>query len=633
MPTISALDYGATANDSKNDTVAINNALKAANALYLKNPAAGPVTVTLPTGVFIVSGSGDKSDGAVRLLTGTALQGAGMGQTILRVPDGWSGDITGVVRTPFDEVTTNVGLFNLTIDGNRDRTTGKIDGFYTGVRPGSTRKDADIHVSNVEVLDCSGYGFDPHEQTIRLTIENCVSHGNGLDGFVADYIIDGIYRNNVAYDNDRHGFNVTTTTTNLLLHNNKAFGNGSAGVVVQRGTENIPWPTDIHILGGEYYGNAREGIITRLADDVVIEGVSIYGNQRQGIRIEGSTDTIVKNSFIYNNSQAGHNVYDEIQILQRADSTTGRTYYSTKTQILNNKIYSDGAIDARYGIREEPANDDGGATGTVHSGNVITGMASGTVSIPGAPDNPVIAADDTYGAAEDQVLEVQAANGVLANDSAADGGKQAVAGQITTTQGGTVVLNADGSFSYKPRADFFGSDSFNYTAFDADGDKDTGTVTLNVEDDGTDPPPPPTEFPAMGVGKTQLEALTLNKFTLISLKTADGGVAVENRTKDVEATAKGTFTGETGTYTVRVTYYDESDGASPMGIRVDGVTQASWIADKQLGSTGSDAKTLTFFEAQLNLAHGSTFEFYGTRNNAELVRVDHITITEWTMIA
>jgi hypothetical protein len=122
-----------------------------------------------------------------------------MGQTILKVADGWSGNITGVVRTPFDAVTSNVGVFDLSIDGNRDATTGKIDGFYTGVKPGSPLQDSDIHVARVEVMDCSGYGFDPHEQTLRLTIESSVAHGNGLDGFVADYIVNGIYRNNIAY--------------------------------------------------------------------------------------------------------------------------------------------------------------------------------------------------------------------------------------------------------------------------------------------------------------------------------------------------------------------------------------------------------------------------------------------------
>ena len=377
--TINASSFGAIANDSLDDSTAINAAVAAAHAEYLKNPSAGRVTVVLPAGTLLVKGSGDKSDGAVSLLSGTALQGAGMGQTILKVADGWAGDITGVVRTPFDEVTTNVGLFDLSIDGNRDATSGKIDGFYTGVRPGSTQQDADIHVSRVEILDCSGYGFDPHEQTLRLIIENSVSHGNGLDGFVADYIVNGIYRNNIAYGNDRHGFNVTTTTTGLLLENNIAYGNGSTGVVVQRGSENIPWPSNVAIVGGQYYGNQKEGVLLNMADNVTIDGATIYGNLSSGVRIEGSTDTIVQNNRIFNNAQGADNQFDEISIRLRLDTTTGQTYYSVNTQILNNTIYSDGAIDARYGIREERTNTAGGPTYITLSGNNISGMDSGAI--------------------------------------------------------------------------------------------------------------------------------------------------------------------------------------------------------------------------------------------------------------
>ena len=376
---INALDYGAKANDALDDTAALNAAVKAAHDAYLKDSAAGRVTVVLPAGTLLVKGNGDKSDGAVELLTGTALQGAGMGQTILKVADGSTGNITGVVRTPFDQVTSNVGLFDLTIDGNRDATIGKIDGFYTGVKPGSTEQDSDIHVARVEVMDCSGYGFDPHEQTLRLTIESSVSHGNGLDGFVADYIVNGIYRNNIAYGNDRHGFNITTTTTGLLLQDNIAYGNGSTGVVVQRGSENIAWPSNVQIVGGQYYANVKDGVLLNMAANVIVDGAMIFGNQGSGVRIEGSTGSIIQNSHIFNNAQAGDNQFDEISIRMRLDTTTGLTYYSTNTQVLNNTIYSDGAIDARYGIREEQTNTLAGPSGIRLLGNVIYGVDSGAI--------------------------------------------------------------------------------------------------------------------------------------------------------------------------------------------------------------------------------------------------------------
>ena len=43
---------------------------------------------------------------------------------------------------------------------------------------------------------------------------------------------------------------------------------------------------------------------------------------------------------------------------------------------------------------------------------------------------------------------------------------------------GTLVLNANGSFSYTPDANYTGGDSFVYAVTDADsGESSTGTVT------------------------------------------------------------------------------------------------------------------------------------------------------------
>lgn len=603
------LDYGARGDGISDDTAEIQAAINAAHA-------AGGGIVYIPAGTYIVSGTSDKSDGAIRLLDNVTLYGAGMGATILKVRDDNPYAITGVVRTPFDEVTHDVAMFDLTIDGNRANNVNKIDGFYCGVAPGDTRQDYNITIERVEIMNCTGYGFDPHEQTLNLRIADSVAHHNVLDGFVADFLVDSVYENNIAYANDRHGFNVTTSTDGLVLLNNTAYDNGSAGLIVQRGSEDIPFPQDITVQGGSYYDNAREGIFLKMADNVSITGVQVYDNMRHGIRIEGATDTLVQNSTIFNNSQAADNTYDEIQIRLHSDSTTGQPYYSLGTQILNNTIYSNGAVNARYGVREDPSNDDGGATGTVVSGNTISGMDSGATSLPPAPaDDPVVAADDAYVVAAGTTFTATTAQSLLKNDQIPDGGGAALTGQYATTQGGTVSINNDGTFTYTARAGFVGTDRFDYTVRDADGDTDIGTATLDVR-----------AAASIGVGTTQLETLTLAGFTAVSVKAAIGGTAVESRTTGVEARAKGTFTGEAGTYGVTLRYFDENDGASPMGIRVNGVTAASWIADKQLGSSGSDSSTVTTKTVTLSLRQNDVIEIYGTRNGGELVRVDQLTV-------
>jgi hypothetical protein len=91
---------------------------------------------------------------------------------------------------------------------------------------------------------------------------------------------------------------------------------------------------------------------------------------------------------------------------------------------------------------------------------------------------PPVAEDDSYSILEDEVLTV-AAPGVLANDT--DAGLDTLSASVATgPANGTVNLNADGSFSYTPNANFNGIDGFTYTVQDDDLATDTGTVTIEV---------------------------------------------------------------------------------------------------------------------------------------------------------
>ncbi|MGV0795300.1 cadherin-like domain-containing protein, partial [Mycolicibacterium sp. XJ1819] len=45
---------------------------------------------------------------------------------------------------------------------------------------------------------------------------------------------------------------------------------------------------------------------------------------------------------------------------------------------------------------------------------------------------------------------------------------------------GTLELNADGSFTYTPNQDFYGTDTFTYMANDGELDGNTATVTITV---------------------------------------------------------------------------------------------------------------------------------------------------------
>ncbi len=184
-PLFNVLDFGAVADPGIDNRPMIQAAIDAAHA-------AGGGMVYIPPGTYGVAGAPDDT-GGIYVLSNVFLKGAGMGESILRVVDGWDGTLTGIVRTPFAEATTNYGVADLTLDGNRDNTSGKVDGYFSGGLPGGTIADEDAYILRVEAENNSGYGFDPHEQTIRLSLSDSVAHHNGLDGFEADFVIDSVY--------------------------------------------------------------------------------------------------------------------------------------------------------------------------------------------------------------------------------------------------------------------------------------------------------------------------------------------------------------------------------------------------------------------------------------------------------
>src|SRR5204862_277029 len=88
-----------------------------------------------------------------------------------------------------------------------------------------------------------------------------------------------------------------------------------------------------------------------------------------------------------------------------------------------------------------------------------------TVSITVNPVNdPPVASNDSYTTNEDTTLNVAAA-GVLSNDTDVDA-DPLTAVLVSGPSNGSLTLNADGSFSYTPNANFNGSDSFAYRAND-----------------------------------------------------------------------------------------------------------------------------------------------------------------------
>ncbi|MFO0927186.1 MAG: tandem-95 repeat protein, partial [Gemmataceae bacterium] len=116
--------------------------------------------------------------------------------------------------------------------------------------------------------------------------------------------------------------------------------------------------------------------------------------------------------------------------------------------------------------------------GNTGSGGALTAVETVQVQVTAVNDAPV-ATGDSYATSEDTPLTV-AGPGVLANDTDVDVDSLAAV-LVAGPAHGTLTLNADGSFTYTPDANYNGADSFTYQANDGTADSNAVVVTLTVQ--------------------------------------------------------------------------------------------------------------------------------------------------------
>lgn len=78
--------------------------------------------------------------------------------------------------------------------------------------------------------------------------------------------------------------------------------------------------------------------------------------------------------------------------------------------------------------------------------------------------NEPVAADDAYTTGENEAIVISS---LLDNDIIFDFGRVSET-DAESTQGGTILDNRDGTFTYTPPENFTGEDTFNYTLCDAE---------------------------------------------------------------------------------------------------------------------------------------------------------------------
>ncbi len=300
--------------------------------------------------------------------------------------------------------------------------------------------------------------------------------------------------NNTAYD----GLNGTDTLIMSSLGDVLLIDNGS-GVQMIRNVESI-----IASAGGDVINLASTTYI-------ITTNMNINGGAGDDILWANSGNDTIR-------GLDGNDIIDGGPGFDNIDGGTGNDYLSGGTgsdtytfsdnTFFGNDVISEGADAEINNILFTPFSDINDLTFTISGFDLIidvnNGAFGGSITIlgqfsaPGAgidniffssngttfdlrsitkPNEAPVAGDDAFGGDEDNTIT----GNVLGNDTDSYGGSiSAVAGTITTAAGGTVVLGADGNFTYTPLADFFGADSFDYEVVDGQGGSDFGTVTLTV---------------------------------------------------------------------------------------------------------------------------------------------------------
>jgi VCBS repeat-containing protein len=206
---------------------------------------------------------------------------------------------------------------------------------------------------------------------------------------------------------------------------------------------------------------------------------------------------------------------------------------------------------------------------------------------------------DSYSVPMNNALSVSAP-GVLANDTDANG-DPLTAMPDSQPANGTLVLNADGSFSYTPDLNFFGLDTFTYHATDGSLNSAPATVTIEVLE-GNLPPNAaddvysvvqgsPLSVPAPGVLINDADANGDPLTAVLDGTTTHGTLALN-------ADGSFTYTPQAGFYGQDFFGYRASDGlveSQPAQVTIEVLEadtqapQVAWIspvADEGIGEVG-----------------------------------------------
>lgn len=264
-------------------------------------------------------------------------------------------------------------------------------------------------------------------------------------------------------------------------------------------------------------------------------------------------------------------------------------------------------IETTYTVTSNGLTDKGSITITITGTNddPVASLAFATVAEDGSVSGTVVATD-VDNASEDLVYSVEAGNGPA---------------------NGTLSMDADGTYTYTPDADFNGTDSFTYTVTDPDGGQATAvaTITVTAVDDAPVASDATTSVNEDATISGQLVASDVDNDDAAIVYTLDTNVAgltlnadgswdfdasnseyqslAAGETQVVSTTYTATSNGKTDTGSIAITVTGTNDGPQAQALTVSGIENLEVVGRVQ--ATDIDGDTLTFTVVDGSVQNGT----------------------------
>ncbi len=314
----------------------------------------------------------------------------------------------------------------------------------------------------------------------------------GSDTGTVNLTVNPVNDNPVAYDDEFSGDEDTDVNGNVLADNGNGADSdtdGDALGVTPATFASVEGGTVVLSANGNFIYSPASGFIGNDSFDyTLVDGnggndsgtvfitVNEVNNPPVAVNDEfsGDEDTEINGNVLADNGNG-------------ADSDPDGDTLNVQAAVLTTSAGAEVILNTNGSFTYTPADDFHGTdsfTYTLEDDRGLTDTAVVTLTVNPVNDNPD-AKDDSFDGVEGAPVSgnLLANNGNGADDDV-DGNPLSVTAQtFTTPDGGTVVIEANGDFTYTPAGGFTGIDGFDYTLLDGQGGNDTGSVTIDIEPD------------------------------------------------------------------------------------------------------------------------------------------------------